>query len=160
MPGMIPLSSPLNVSVSQRVLENADREVLVLRKLANGPDEGTDPEVAAYNLQTCLGKNVECGRETVGTLCVFFKRDIVPSDEDKRMLELAASAIGIEEDRKRADEERKALEVRPDQKAVIPSGFSETDRVRAAQRLGADPYVKKPYTLEKIGLTVKSALRE
>ncbi len=57
------------------------------------------------------------------------------------------------------DTYREVLQVRPDQKAVITSGFSETERVREAQRLGAGPYVKKPYTLEGIGLAVKTALR-
>lgn len=46
----------------------------------------------------------------------------------------------------------------PQQEAVIASGFSETARVREAQRLGAGIYVKKPYTIEKIGLAVKSDL--
>ena len=46
----------------------------------------------------------------------------------------------------------------PGQKAIIASGFSETDRVKKAQHLGAGRYVKKPYTLEKIGLAVKSEL--
>ncbi|MBW1866164.1 MAG: PAS domain S-box protein [Deltaproteobacteria bacterium] len=44
------------------------------------------------------------------------------------------------------------------QKTVIASGYSETDRVKAMQKLGAGAYVKKPYTLEKIGLAVKSEL--
>ncbi len=44
------------------------------------------------------------------------------------------------------------------QKAIIASGFSETDMVRETQRLGAGAYVKKPYTLEKIGLAVRSEL--
>jgi PAS domain S-box-containing protein len=46
----------------------------------------------------------------------------------------------------------------PRQRAVIASGFSETDRVREAQRLGAGRYVKKPYTIEKIGMAVKAEL--
>jgi PAS domain S-box-containing protein len=46
----------------------------------------------------------------------------------------------------------------PQQRAIIASGFSETARVRKAQRLGAGKYVKKPYTIEKIGLAVKSEL--
>jgi PAS domain S-box-containing protein len=50
------------------------------------------------------------------------------------------------------------LKLHPDQKAIIASGFSETDRVKEAQRLGAGQYIKKPYTLEKIGLAVKEEL--
>lgn len=46
----------------------------------------------------------------------------------------------------------------PQQRAVIASGFSETQRVREAQRLGAGSYVKKPYTIEKIGMAVKAEL--
>ena len=48
----------------------------------------------------------------------------------------------------------------PGQKAIIASGFSETNRVKKAQRLGAGKYVKKPYTLEKIGLAVKDELNK
>ena len=38
------------------------------------------------------------------------------------------------------------------------SGFSETDRVKAAQALGAGAYVKKPYVIEKLVLAVKKEL--
>ena len=58
------------------------------------------------------------------------------------------------------DTYRKILEISPNQKAVIVSGFSETDRVREAQVLGAGAYVKKPYVLERIGLAVKRELEK
>jgi len=47
---------------------------------------------------------------------------------------------------------------RPGQKALIVSGFSETKRVKKAQKLGAGAYVKKPFLLEKIGLAVRNEL--
>ena len=50
------------------------------------------------------------------------------------------------------------LKLHPGQKAVIASGYSETDRVKEAQRLGARQYVRKPYSLEKIGSAVRSEL--
>ncbi len=53
---------------------------------------------------------------------------------------------------------KKVLEISPNQKVIIASGYSETDRVKEAQRLGAGEYIKKPYTMEKIGLAVKKAL--
>ena len=56
------------------------------------------------------------------------------------------------------DTYRKILEIHPRQKAIIASGFSQTERVHEAQRLGAGAYVKKPYLLEKIGLAVKKEL--
>lgn len=56
------------------------------------------------------------------------------------------------------DTYRKMLEVAPHQRAIIVSGFAETERVRAAQALGAGPYVKKPYVLEKLGVAVRKEL--
>jgi PAS domain S-box-containing protein len=53
---------------------------------------------------------------------------------------------------------KRVLEYHPNQKAIIVSGFSETKRVKAAQRLGAGTYVKKPYLLERIGLAVRKEL--
>ena len=53
---------------------------------------------------------------------------------------------------------KRILEFHPNQKAIIASGFSETDRVKEAQKLGAGTYVKKPYVLEKIGITVRTEL--
>jgi signal transduction histidine kinase/CheY-like chemotaxis protein len=46
----------------------------------------------------------------------------------------------------------------PNQKAIIVSGFTETDEVRETQKLGAGKYIKKPLTLEKIGLAIKEEL--
>ncbi len=53
---------------------------------------------------------------------------------------------------------RLILDISPGQKAVIASGFSETEQVKELQRLGAGEYIKKPYTLEKIGQAVKKEL--
>jgi two-component system, cell cycle sensor histidine kinase and response regulator CckA len=55
---------------------------------------------------------------------------------------------------------RKILERRPGQKAVIVSGFSETHRVKDAQSLGATAVIRKPFLLEKLGLTVKEELEK
>ncbi|MCP3873162.1 MAG: response regulator [Desulfobacteraceae bacterium] len=54
---------------------------------------------------------------------------------------------------------KKILEDHPHQKALLASGYSETDRVKAAQRLGAGSYVKKPYSIEDLGLAVKTELQ-
>jgi PAS domain S-box-containing protein len=53
---------------------------------------------------------------------------------------------------------RRILEVRPGQKAIIVSGFAETERVSEAQRLGAGAYVKKPYLTETLGTAVRQEL--
>jgi PAS domain S-box-containing protein len=53
---------------------------------------------------------------------------------------------------------KRILEFHPKQKAIIVSGFSETKRVKEAQRLGAGAYVKKPFLLQRIGLAVRDEL--
>lgn len=50
------------------------------------------------------------------------------------------------------------IKIRPGQKAIIATGFSETEAVKTAQRLGAGKYIKKPYTLIEIGLALKEVL--
>ena len=55
---------------------------------------------------------------------------------------------------------RKIIDIRPNQKALITSGFSETKDVKEAQKLGAGSYIKKPYTMEKIGLAVRDELEK
>jgi CheY-like chemotaxis protein len=53
---------------------------------------------------------------------------------------------------------KQILQFNPHQKAIITSGFSETARVKEAQRAGASRYIKKPYTLEEIGVAIKEEL--
>ena len=55
---------------------------------------------------------------------------------------------------------RKIIEIHPGQKAIIASGFSETDRVKKVQSLGAGAYLRKPFLLEKIGIAVKEELKK
>jgi len=56
------------------------------------------------------------------------------------------------------DTYREILKIHPEQKAVIASGFSPTERVAEMQRLGAGEYVKKPFTREAIGKAIRSEL--
>ena len=53
---------------------------------------------------------------------------------------------------------RQVITINPKQKAILVSGFSETDRVKEAQKLGAGAYVKKPYLMEKIGEAIRDEL--
>ncbi len=53
---------------------------------------------------------------------------------------------------------RRIIEIHPRQRAIIASGFSETDRVKKARRLGIGGYIQKPYTLEKVAMAVKEEL--
>jgi len=54
----------------------------------------------------------------------------------------------------------KIIKIHPNQKAIIASGFSKTEDVKATQMLGAGKYIKKPYTLENIAVAVKEELEK
>lgn len=53
----------------------------------------------------------------------------------------------------------RALALCPGQRAVIVSGYAETDRVQKAMQLGARRYVKKPYTIQSLAKAVQEALQ-
>jgi len=53
---------------------------------------------------------------------------------------------------------KRIIKIHPGQKAIILSGFSETVDVRKTQSLGAGKYLKKPITLEKLGMAIKDEL--
>ena len=50
------------------------------------------------------------------------------------------------------------IKLHPKQRAIIASGYAETDKVKTAQRLGAGEYLKKPYIIDSLGKAVKNAL--
>jgi CheY-like chemotaxis protein len=58
------------------------------------------------------------------------------------------------------DTYKKIIEFHPQQKAIIVSGFSESDRVKKIQKLGAGAYVKKPYSFEIIGKRLREELNK
>ena len=52
------------------------------------------------------------------------------------------------------------IKIHPNQKAIIVSGYAETAEVKETQKLGAGNYIKKPLTLEKIGMAAKEELEK
>ncbi len=52
------------------------------------------------------------------------------------------------------------IKIHPNQKAIIASGYAETDDVKEAQRLGAGPYLKKPLTLQNLGVAIRGELEK
>lgn len=55
---------------------------------------------------------------------------------------------------------KEILKLNPQQKAIIASGYSESIKVKEALKIGAYCYIKKPYTIEKFGISVRSAINE
>jgi signal transduction histidine kinase/ActR/RegA family two-component response regulator len=52
----------------------------------------------------------------------------------------------------------KIIEIHPGQKAIIASGYAENKQVNETQKLGAGAYIRKPYTLENIGIALRKEL--
>ncbi|MEN6620887.1 MAG: PAS domain S-box protein [Smithella sp.] len=53
---------------------------------------------------------------------------------------------------------RRILDIHPRQKAIIVSGYSETELVKKAQKMGAGEFIRKPYIIEDIALAVRKEL--
>jgi DNA-binding NtrC family response regulator len=57
------------------------------------------------------------------------------------------------------DTYREIIKLYPAQKAIIATGYCETERVKEAQKLGIGNCLVKPFTLEKLGKTVSAELK-
>jgi PAS domain S-box-containing protein len=84
--------------------DSMDR-VCLIRDLPDTAYAQTDPNVLRYGLLSYFGKSVKFGGVNIGSLCVVFQNDWIPEEEDEKLLEIVASAIGVEEERKRAEDE-------------------------------------------------------
>jgi signal transduction histidine kinase/ActR/RegA family two-component response regulator len=52
------------------------------------------------------------------------------------------------------------VKIHPEQKAVIVSGFSQNDEVKKARKLGAEGFLKKPYSMEQLASAVLKELQK
>ena len=72
---------------------------LVIRDLQSTAYATSDPNVAAYGLQTYVGMAVKCRGQAVGSLCVVYQRDVQPIEDHLNFLRLAGFAMSVEEER-------------------------------------------------------------
>ena len=97
--------------------------------------------------------------ETIG-----YKAEVVPSGEEAveylkdNTVDLILLDLIMDPGMNGLETYERIIEIHPDQKAVIVSGFAETDDVKKAQELGAGKYLKKPLTLERLGPIIKEEL--
>lgn len=87
------------------VIRGGGNDARVIRDLLQTSYAQTDPNVVRYGLQTYVGKAVSFGGAFVGSLCVVYQEDRTPSEDDLNLLGIAASAVGVEEKRKQAEQE-------------------------------------------------------
>ena len=109
-------------------------------------DDPTQREVA-YNLLTKLGYQVKTIDS--GEAAIEFIKD---HPQDLVILDMIMPGIDGSETY------QKILEIYPAQKAVIISGYAESERVKLALTLGADAYIRKPLSLKNIANNVRRTL--
>ena len=86
------------------LIRRADERLVTVRHLSETPYADTDPNVRRHNLQSYIGKVVTIDGLAIGSLCVVYQHDVVPSEADERLMGILASAIGTEEQRIRSQE--------------------------------------------------------
>ena len=91
------------------VIRNNREDAVVITNLPRTSYAESDPNVRAYGLQTYMGCAVKCEGKAVGSLCVVYGTDYRPTDDDRRILGIIASAIGNEDTRKQAEAELNRL---------------------------------------------------
>lgn len=64
----------------------------------------------------------------------------------------------LEDDMDGLDTYKEIIKTNPDQKTIIVSGYSESDRVKEAEKLGVNGFIQKPYKIEEIGLKIRAVL--
>lgn len=94
------------------VIKHGKNKVTVIRNLLESLYAKTDPNVIKYKLHTYIGHSVKFGNSSVGSLCVVYQKDFIPSEEDNKLVGIIASAIGIEENRLQAEKTLKQSEER------------------------------------------------
>ena len=91
------------------VIRNNREDAVVITNLPRTSYAESDPNVRAYGLQTYMGCAVKCEGKAVGSLCMVYGTDYQPTDDDRRILGIIASAIGNEDTRKQAEAELNRL---------------------------------------------------
>ncbi len=87
------------------VIRQGTNEAYVIRDLQNNSYAQSDPNVLAYGLQTYVGQAVLCNGRYIGSLCAAFQKDFDPSADEKKIIGILASAMRVEEERRKAKEE-------------------------------------------------------
>lgn len=112
VPDEFPSFLPAEVTLGCEVSRLNREEWLCLPDLAQTRLAATLPHLALLRLKSFVGHLVRCRGEAAGTLCLFFKRRFRPTENDRRLLGILASALGVEENRRQAEEALRESEER------------------------------------------------
>jgi signal transduction histidine kinase/CheY-like chemotaxis protein len=77
---------------------------------------------------------------------------------NKRQVDLLILDMYMEPGMDGLDTYREIRKLRPEQKAIITSGYAQTERVTETQELGAGAFVRKPFFMDTIAAAVRAEL--
>lgn len=87
--------------ICNTVIQNGSDQVFVVQDLQNTCYAQSNSYIVPHQLQTYVGQAVRCAGEYIGSLCVMYQNNFVPSEADKKLMGIIAAAIGVEEERKK-----------------------------------------------------------
>jgi len=129
------------------VIRTGGKAVLVVPNLQQTGYVKTDPNVSAYCLETYIGAPVSCKNRCVGSLCVVYQTDYTPDEEEKKLLQILAVALGVEEERREealalrsANEE---LEVRVTERTADLARANDQLRIDIEERKKAEEALRE-----------------
>lgn len=136
---------PVTKSVASETVEEAVVEgkgsLLVV-------DDVEEQREIAREILSSLGYHVETaqsGREALDYL-------------EKNQVDVVILDMIMEKDFDGLDTYQEILKLHPQQKAIIISGYSATERVEKMQQMGAGQYVRKPFTVDVLGRAIQKEL--
>ncbi len=137
-----PVTASTATTAAANIHDNTGHETILV------VDDVESQRELACDLLSMLGYQVAAissGREAVEHL-------------RQRSADLVVLDMIIEPNFDGLDTYRAILKERPGQRAILASGYSNSDRIQQALRLGAHELVLKPYTKETLGRATRAAL--
>jgi len=111
-------------------------------------DDILDQRDLSKELLDGLGYKVSTAKNREEALAYFINNKV----------DLLILDMNLEEKYDGLDIYKEMLSHKPKQKAIIVSGYSESDRVKEAMLLGVGGYIKKPYDYKTLSLAVRKEL--
>ncbi|MBP7688924.1 MAG: GAF domain-containing protein, partial [Thermoflexales bacterium] len=127
-------------------------DVVLIRDLLHSSYAQTDPNVNHYGLQTYFGRAVKFNGVAVGSLCLVYGHDYQPDVDDQHLLGVMAAAIGVEEQRRQAEQRLKERDVQLTQAATLAKvAYWEFDYATALFTFNDQFYAVINTSVEKVG---------